>query len=72
MPQTDTFSDVTLEHRLSVLVLEFNTAAGKQWALDRLYAEGWMWIGVNRLAIEPRFGPDVLTAMLADGLTVET
>ena len=66
------------EHRPDVLVCDegtiwlFNPLSerAKAWVAEHVAAESWQWL-CDSLAVEHRYAPAILEAMLGDGLVLQ-
>lgn len=64
-------ADIALENHGTVVVLEMNTPEALEWVRENVQTEGWMWMGTNRLAVEPRYAAPLLEGAIEHGLSVE-
>jgi len=60
--------DVELENHGSIWIIQPLTPAGNAWADAHLPTDAIRWGG--GIVAEPRYVPDIVDAMQADGLTV--
>lgn len=61
--------DFYFKDEISLIILIPKSETAKQWVTDNLHLKHWQ--GEGNIAIEPRYFPDILEGIKADGLTVK-
>jgi hypothetical protein len=65
-------TDLALEHRGSVAILEPLTERGRHWLAEHVAFQVWQRVGRHGIACDARLALDVLEGAQKDGLNVAT
>lgn len=61
--------DFYFRNEISLIILIPESEKAKEWVTDNLPLENWQ--NENNIPIEPRYFPDIMEGIKADGLTVK-
>jgi len=64
-------ADFSVQNHGTIVMVAPNTTAARDWVDENLSnLQGWQWLGAS-FAVDRRLASDIVSGILADGLTVD-